>query len=134
MKRIQEKEGMNSKQKWRLTLQRSQVHILKPLIALRKNVKATGPDNLPIDVSNSFGRTGENFKKEALYKITDDGKIPVIWLKTYLIPIFKKGDIVNCGNYRDAKPICHNTKLYETRLRTIVRIHEEQFRFMKVHD
>ena len=86
-------------------------------MALRnmKNGKATGPDNLPVEVWKSLIRTGVNlFLKEALNKITDEEKIPCIWRKSILIPIFKnKGDIMNCGNYRGIKLICHSMKLYE---------------------
>ena len=69
-------------------------------MALRNmnNRKATGPDNLPVEVWKSLGRTGVNFLKEALNKINE--KIPDIWRKSMLIPVFKnKGDIMNCGNY-----------------------------------
>ena len=41
---------------------------------------------------------------------------------------------MNCGNYRDIKPMCHSMKLYErvhnNRLKNIVSISEEQFGFM----
>ena len=59
-------------------------------MALRnmKNGKATGPDNLPAEVWKSLGRTGVNFLKEALNKITDEEKIPDIWRKSILIPIY----------------------------------------------
>ena len=69
-----------------------------------KNGKDTGPDNLHVDVWKSLGRTGVNCLKEALNKITDEEKIPAIWRKSILIPIYKnKGDIMNCGNYRGIK-------------------------------
>ena len=107
-------------------------------MALRntKNGKAAGPDNLPVEVWKSLGRTGENFLKEALNKITDEEKIPGIWRKSILIPIYKnKRDIMNCGNYRGIKLMCHSMKLYErvdeNRLRNIVSISEEQFGFVK---
>ena len=42
---------------------------------------------------------------------------------------------MNCGNYRDIKPMCRSIKLYErvhkNRLKNIVSISEEQFGFMK---
>ena len=41
---------MNSTQKWRMTLQRSQVKRLKWLSEKTKNGKATGPDKLPVEV------------------------------------------------------------------------------------
>ena len=81
-------------------------------------------------------RTGVNFLKEAFNKITDEEKIPDIWRKGILIPINKnKGDLMNSGNYRGIKLMCHSVKLYErvheNRLRNIVSISEEQFGFMK---
>ena len=51
--------------------------------------KATGPDNLQVEVWTSLGRTGVDFLKEALNKITDQEKIRDIWRKSILIPIFK---------------------------------------------
>ena len=78
-------------------------------MALRNmnNGKATGPDNLPIEVWKSLGRSGVHFLKEALKKITREEKIPDIWRQNILIPIFKyKGDIMYCGNYRGIKLLC----------------------------
>ncbi len=69
-------------------------------MALRnmKNGKATGSDHLLVEVWKSLGITGVNFLKEELNKINE--KIPDIWRKSMLIPVFKnKGDIMNCGNY-----------------------------------
>ena len=80
-------------------------------MALRnmENGKATGPDNLPVEGWKSLGRTGVNFLKEALNNISDEEKIPDICRKSILIPIYKnKGDIINCGNYRGIKLMCHS--------------------------
>ena len=101
-----------------------------------KNGKATGPDNLPVEVWTSLGRTGVNFLKEALNKTTDEERIPDIWRKSILIPIYKnKGDIKNYGNYRGIMLMCHSMKLFErvheNRLRVIVGISEERFGFVK---
>ena len=77
-----------------------------------------------------------NFLKEALDKITDEETIPDIWRKSILLPIYKnKGDIMNRGNYRGIKLMCHSMKLsermHDNRLRNIVSISEEQFGFVK---
>ena len=61
------------------------MQILKWLSETRR----MGPDNLPIELWKSLERTGVNFLKEALNKITDEEKIPDIWRKSMLIPIFK---------------------------------------------
>ena len=85
-----------------------------------KNGKATGPDNIPVEVWKSLGRTGVHFLKEALNKITDEEKIPDICRKSILILIYKnKGYIMNCGNYRGITLMCHSMKLYE-------RVHENR--------
>ena len=91
-------------------------------MALRnmKNGKATGPDNLPVEVWKSLGRTGVNFLREAFNKVTDEENIPDIWRKSILIPIYKnKGDLMNCDNYRGIKLMCHSMTLYE-------RVHENR--------
>ena len=100
------------------------------------NGKATGPDNILIEVWKSLERTGVNFLKVALNKITDEEKIPHIWRNSILIPIFKnKGDLVNCGNYRRLKLMCPSMNLYErvcvNRYRNMLIISEEQFVFVK---
>ena len=107
-------------------------------MALRnmKNGKAAGPDNLPIEVWQSFGITGVNTLKEPLNKITDKEKIRNIWRKRILIPIFKnKGDIMNCGKYRGIKLMYNSMKLcervHDNRLRNIVSISEERVGFVK---
>ncbi len=85
-------------------------------MALRnmKNGKAIGPDNLPVEMWKTLGRTGVHFLKEALNKISDEEKIPDIWRKKILIPIFEnRGDIMNCGNYRGIPLMYHRMKLYE---------------------
>ena len=98
-----------------------------------KNGEATGPNNLPVEVWKSLGRTGVNFLMEALNKITD---VENTWRKSILTLIFKnKGDAVSCGNYRSIKLMYHSMKLYErvleNRLRNIVSISEEQFGLVK---
>ena len=52
-----------------------------------------------------------------------------------LIPIYKnKGDVQDCGNYRDIKLMSHTMKLWErvveARLRSCCRISDVQFGFM----
>ena len=76
-----------------------------------------------------FTKNWSEFSEGSLNKITDEETIPDIWRKSILIPIYKnKGDIMNCGNYRGIKLMCHSTKLYErvheNRLRNIVSISE----------
>ena len=95
MNRTQENERTNE-QPAEVEDDISEITSAKIGMALRstKNWKGTGPDNLPVKVWKSLRRTGVNFLKEALNKITDEEKIPDIWRKSILIPMFKnKGDI-----------------------------------------
>ena len=72
-----------------------------------KNGKATGPDNLVVEVWKSLGRTGVDFLKEALMRRRFQ-----TWRKSILVPIFKNtGGILNCGNYRGIKLMYHSMKL-----------------------
>ena len=94
------REGRNERQA-EVEVDITEITIAEIKMAIRnmKNGKATGTDNLPIEVWKSLRRTGVNFLKEALNKITDDEYIPDTWRKSILIPtIENKGDIMNCSN------------------------------------
>ena len=89
-------------------------------MALRntKNGKATGPDNLPIEVWKSLGRTGVNcliFLKEALNKITDEEKFPDKWRKSIFITIFKNNNNNNnvFNSYRSTPRYIQCNLIYE---------------------
>ena len=61
-------------------------------------------------------------------------KIPKDWKDSITIPIYKrKGDAMDCGNYRGVKLLEHGMKVYESvlekRLRKIVDIGSYQFGF-----
>ena len=58
------------------------------------------------------------------------------WRKSILIPIFKnRGDVQNCSNYRGIKLLSHSMKIWEriveARLRSMVKISEQQFGYMQ---
>jgi exonuclease III len=100
-----------------------------------KNNKATGPDELPIDLVKLLKDNGITWITECLKKIVKDG-LPQEWRKSTIAPIYKqKGDPLACGNYRGIKLLSHCLKLLErvieARLRTIVTIKQNQFGFQK---
>ncbi|EYC15073.1 hypothetical protein Y032_0038g3616 [Ancylostoma ceylanicum] len=62
-------------------------------------------------------------------------RIPQAWRDSIIVPIFKrKGDVMDCTNYRGIKLIAHTMKIYERlvdmRLRGVVEIAPDQFGFI----
>ena len=58
---------MDSKQKWRMTLQRSQVKLSEKSSQKDEDWESySGRDNLPVEVWTSLGRTGLNFDQDHL--------------------------------------------------------------------
>ena len=76
MKRTQEKPEGRNEQQAEVEDDITEITSADIEMVLRnmKNGKAAGPDNLPVEVWKSLGlgRTGVNFLKEALNKITDE--------------------------------------------------------------
>ncbi|EYC28676.1 hypothetical protein Y032_0007g3351 [Ancylostoma ceylanicum] len=61
--------------------------------------------------------------------------MPEAWRDSIIVPIFKrKGDAMNCANYRGIKLIAHTMKIYERlldmQLREMVEISPDQFGFV----
>ena len=100
-----------------------------------KNVKAVGPNDIPIEVWRCLGKFGIEWLTNLFNIIMKSKQMPNQWRKSTLIPLFKnKGDIQNCANYRGIKLMCHTMKLWErvieTRLRQETNIMKNQFGFM----
>ena len=111
-----------------LFLSRCCSYLIEMALRNMKNVKATRPANLPVEVWKSLGRTQWIFwRKHWTRSLMRRRSHADMWPKSILIPIFKnKGEIMNYGNYRGTKLMCHSMKLYESvhenRLRNIVSI------------
>ncbi|EYB93809.1 hypothetical protein Y032_0178g644 [Ancylostoma ceylanicum] len=98
--------------------------------------KASGPDGIPVEAWRSLGELGVRWLTMFFNNITRSEKIPEAWKDSIIVPIFKrKGDAVNCVNYRGIKLIAHTMKIYErlldTRLRDMVEIASDQFGFVQ---
>ena len=75
-----------------------------------KHEKAMGPDGIPVEVWKSLGEEGVDMLLDLLQKIFEQEKMPEEWRDSVIVPIFKeKGDIQDCGNYRDINMISHST-------------------------
>ena len=108
---------------------------VKQQLERMKNNKATGPDELPIDLVKLLKENGINWMTECLNWIMDEG-LPQEWRRSTITPIYKqKGDPLACGNYRGIKLLSHCLKLLErvieARIREIVTIKANQYGFRK---
>ena len=95
-----------------------------------KSNKAPGVDML---------RAGDEecliWMSDLLKAVWDKEKIPEGWRKSLIVPIFKKkGDILECRNYRGIKLLEHGLRILERmldkRIRKVVKIDPKQFGFM----
>ena len=78
----------------------SREEVVKALRKMKKG-KATGPDNIPVEVWKSLGEEGIYMLWDLMEKIHQEENMPEEWRDSAIVPIYKeKGDIQECGNYR----------------------------------
>lgn len=77
------------------TIQEVENEILK-----LKNFKAPGIDNIPGELFKNGGNALCMEMHELIKRIWNDEQLPEEWKTSVLCPIYKKGDKLECGNYR----------------------------------
>jgi len=78
-----------------------------------KASKATGPDQLPIDIIKLLKERGTTWMTACLNNIIYE-RIPPDWRESTITPIYKqKGYPLDCRNYRGIKLLSHCLKLLE---------------------
>ncbi|EYB93784.1 hypothetical protein Y032_0179g755 [Ancylostoma ceylanicum] len=105
---------------------------VRKVVKKMKVGKAAGPDGVPVEVWKSLGELGLQCLTTFFNNITWSARIPQAWRDSIIVPIFKrKGDVMDCTNYRGIKLIAHTMKIYERlvdmRLRGVVEIAPDQF-------
>jgi hypothetical protein len=65
-----------------------------------KNMKASGPDDLNVELFKNGGLYLKQRLLTLLNMCWQDIEIPKPWLEASVISIYKKGDISNCENHR----------------------------------
>ena len=85
-----------------------------------KNNKVHGLDNIPIEVWKT-GALGQQLLD--ICNKTFNGDRPKIWLKSGIIPLPKKGDLVDTGNYRGISLTVTAAKIYNKILLDRMRPH-----------
>jgi len=104
-------------------------------IRAMKSRKAGGPTGVVGDMLKAAGSWGVKRMTEICNLVVKEGRIPVDWELSTLVPLYKgKGDPLDCGSYRAIKLLEHGMKVLERvlekRIRKKVKIDEMQFGFM----
>lgn len=69
-------------------------------IDMLKNGKAPGEDDITTELLRKSGKTVMKKLEQIIIKTWREEKIPEAWNLSIVCPIYKKGDIMNCNNYR----------------------------------
>ena len=82
-----------------------------------------------MEVCKCLGEVAVDFLIRLFNRILETDKMPDEWRKSVLVPIYKKGDVQSCNNYRGIKLMSHTMKIWEkgveARLRQEVKICEQ---------
>ena len=78
-----------------------------------KNGKATGEDDLPIEIIKAGGEDAVDWLCKLFNCAYREEKTPKDWQRAVISPIYKKGDKQDCNNYRGISLLSHVGKLYE---------------------
>jgi hypothetical protein len=78
-----------------------------------KNGKAAGHDGITPEMIKHLGGNGTQILLKIFRKAWAEGKIPHDWEIGVLIPIYKKGDRLDCNNYRGITLLSVVAKTYE---------------------
>jgi hypothetical protein len=62
--------------------------------------KAAGTDNIPVELIRYGGRTLKKKIHKLMLNIWNNERLPAQWNEGIICPIYKKGDPLNCSNYR----------------------------------
>ena len=83
------------------------LHALKVL----SSDKAPGPDGITVEMLRAGGHYLHNQLLILLNTIIETRQIPSQLLLSEIVLLFKKGDLLDCGNYRPISLLCHVYKL-----------------------
>ena len=70
-------------------------------VRMLKRGEAAEHDNITAEMLQNMGENGFEMLTELFNKIWEEERIPKDWEVGIVIPLFKKGDISNCSNYRE---------------------------------
>ena len=79
-----------------------------------KNGKAAGPDGIPAELLKYGGQAMVDVMHKLIQQIWDKDEIPEEWGRAAVINLYKKGDPLQCGNYRGLSLLVTARKCYTT--------------------
>ena len=80
-------------------------------IAKLRNTKGVGIDGIPAELIKNGGEDLTKHIVEISKWIWNNEELPQIWAQSILVTVPKKGDILNCSNYRTISLISHSSKI-----------------------
>ena len=127
LNRENEREKLETIKKTEGPIKEVSTEEVRKAIKKMKAGKATGPSDTSIELIKALDEYGIGWITELMQTIFRDGKMPDDWRKSTIIPIFKrKGDVLECKNYRGIKLMEHVLKalerIIEGRLRELIEI------------
>ena len=84
---------------------------LRRALEMLKTDKAPGPDGITVEMLRAGGEHLLDALLTLLNMIIKNRQIPSQFLLSEIILLFKKGDLLDCGNYRPISLLCHVYKL-----------------------
>ena len=77
-----------------------------------KNHKAPGPDTIPSELLKNSGIDGLKMIHHIILSVWNSETLPQEWKLSTVCPIHKKGDILECSNYRGISLLCTSYKVF----------------------
>jgi hypothetical protein len=65
-----------------------------------KRHKSPGIDQIPAELIKAVGGTIRSEIHKLINSIWNKGELPEQWKESIIVPIYKKGDKIDCSNYR----------------------------------
>lgn len=91
-----------------------------------KNGKAAGEDGIPVELIKYGGRPMIKLLHNIIVKVWDLEIMPKEWKEAVIIPIYKKGDKLECSNYRGISLLNCTYKILSTVILNRLREYGEQ--------
>ena len=87
---------------------------VREAIRKMKQEKTAGLSEITTEMIVAGGRIAEEVMLQLCQRVLDGKGIPDKWKTSIVVPIFKgKGDVINCGSYREVKLLEHGMKVIE---------------------
>nr|CAH7719234.1 unnamed protein product [Callosobruchus chinensis] len=96
------------------------------IVSALKRGKSAGHDGIAAEMLKHMGDSGTEMFTELLNKAWEEKQIPDDWKIGIIIPIHKKGDSMDCNNYRGITLLSVLSKVYERLLNKKLREHIER--------